>query len=491
MSYKNIKGVKKQKQAAGLRNRCIFAASFVLLLGGCKTASEPRIAPQSHVAVWTTTADHQLIFSEDRALLTDASAEIEIIVDTTQHYQRMVGFGASITDASAWLIQHTLSAAQREQLLRALFGREADGAGFDFARLTIGASDFSRHHYSLDDVSVGQRDPALQHFSLHENQDAVIPVVQQALAINPQLKIMASPWSAPAWMKTTSHLITGHLLPEHYASYAHYLVRYVEAMEAQDIPVFALTVQNEPDYEPKDYPGMRFNAAERASFIGEHLGPLLMQKRPQLQIFDWDHNWDKPEEPLAVLADTKASTFVSAVAWHCYGGQVGAQSEVRNMHPDKDVYMTECSSGDWEPVRSGGLPLQARSIIEATRHWARGVLFWNLALDENNGPHHGGCATCRGVVTINSETGEVTQTDDYYALAHVSRFVRQGAWRVASTDTGNDVSNVAFVNPDDGSRVLVISNATDKAQTIRVDDDGVVFRQQLPGRSVTTLRWSP
>lgn len=483
---------------ARMRGRAAGALLLALLLGGCATPPPQAGAPR--IEVWTTTADHRLAlaptgadFDADGAESAAETAATTLIeIDADARHQRMVGFGASITDASAWLIRQRMSPVQREALLRELFGRDGDGIGFDFARLTIGASDFSRHHYSLDDPPEGRPDPALRHFSLDANRGDVIPVARQALEINPQLWIMASPWSAPAWMKDNGSLVTGTLSPGHYDAFARYLLRYVEAMAGEGIPIRALTVQNEPDFEPADYPGMRLNAPQRARFIGDHLGPLLARQAPQVQLFDWDHNWDKPEEPLAVLADPAAARYVDGVAWHCYGGQPAAQSQVRAAHPQVDVYMTECSGGDWEPVRSGGLNLQAqRLIVETTRHWARGVLFWNLALDENSGPHAGGCGNCRGVVTIDSTTGEVTRTDDYYALAHASRFVRRGAWRVASSEAVGGVANVAFVNADDASRVLVVSNADQQARTIRVREGGRRFHHVLPGRSVATFRWQP
>lgn len=480
--------------AAILRGRAWPALLLVACLGGC--ATPPRGTAPQQVEAWITTADHRLALAPTRLDFEPGDeAVIEpgaIEVDAAVRHQRMLGFGASITDASAWLIQQRMSPPQREALLRELFGRDGDGLGFDFARLTIGASDFSRHHYSLDDPPDGRPDPALRHFSLDANRGDVIPVARQALAINPRLWLMASPWSAPGWMKDGGSLVKGRLSPAHYDAFARYLLRYVEAMAGEGIPIRALTVQNEPDFEPADYPGMRLNAPQRARFIGDHLGPLLARHAPQVQLFDWDHNWDKPEEPLAVLADPAAARYVDGVAWHCYGGQPAAQSQVRQAHPGLDVYMTECSGGDWEPVRSGGLTLQAeRLIVETTRNWARGVLFWNLALDENSGPHAGGCGNCRGVVTIDSKTGAVTRTDDYYALAHASRFVRRDAWRVASSETAGGLANVAFVNADDGSRVLVVSNAGDQPRAIRVREGGRRFRHVLPGRSVATFRWLP
>ncbi|MCD9032806.1 glycosyl hydrolase [Luteimonas sp. Y-2-2-4F] len=472
-------------------------APVPVLLGLLAAACAPAWAGDreaDRVDAWTTTADHRLALAHSRAAASaDATAaDVEIAVRPSERFQRMVGFGAAMTDASAWLLMQRMDDAQRTALLRELFGREGDGIGLDFARLTIGASDFSRRHYSLDEPPDGRPDPGLAHFTIDPNLGDVVPAMRQALAVNPGLRIMASPWSAPAWMKDNGRLAGGTLLPEYRDAFARYLLRYVDAYAEQGIPIFALTVQNEPDHEPDDYPGMRLNAPARARLIGDHLGPMIAARGGGLQLFDWDHNWDRPEEPLAVLSDAAAGRHVSAVAWHCYGGQVETQSRVREAFPDKDVYLTECSGGDWEPVRSGGLNLQvSHLIVGATRHWARGVLFWNLALDERGGPHAGGCTTCRGVVTIDSATGAVSRTDEYYALAHASRFVRRDAWRIASDGGHPDIDHVAFENADDGSRALIVGNAAGEPRTVRVDDGRARFRFMLPARSVTTFVWRP
>ncbi|MFT3762544.1 MAG: glycoside hydrolase family 30 beta sandwich domain-containing protein [Pseudoxanthomonas sp.] len=461
----------------------------------CALASAPAgdaSDDDARVRVWLTTSDQakalsaqaDVAFSERKPLRAD------ITVDPRQRFQRMVGFGASITDASAWLIQQRMDPGQRDALLRELFGREDDGIGLDFVRLTIGASDFSRSHYSLDDPPDGAPDPELAHFDIAPNRTDVIPVTRAALAINPRLTVMASPWSAPAWMKDSGSLIRGRLLPQYYDAFARYLLAYVDAYRAEGIPIHALTVQNEPDFEPDSYPGMRFNAPERARFIGRHLGPLLAAHASPPQLFDWDHNWDKPEEPLQVLADAQANRYVDAVAWHCYAGDPSAQTPVHDAFPGKDAYMTECSGGDWEPLRSGGLTLQARRlIVGATRHWARGVLFWNLALDERGGPHAGGCDTCRGVVTIDSASGDVARTDDYYALAHASRFVHPGAWRIASTESGRGLDNVAFLNEDDGSVALVVVNSARTSRRFGVSQGNRAFEYRLPAKSLATFVW--
>ncbi|MBD9468549.1 glycoside hydrolase family 30 beta sandwich domain-containing protein [Pseudoxanthomonas sp. PXM01] len=465
-----------------------------LLLSACMLVA-PFAADAQDIAVWITTADHSTALAPAapaRFTADDGAGKSRIAIDGTRQFQEIVGFGASLTDSSAWLIQHKLDAQQRDALLRELFGRDDGGLGLSFSRLTIGASDFSRHHYSLADTPDGTPDPELKHFSIDENRGDVIPVARAMLAVNPQLKIMASPWSAPGWMKDTNSLIQGTLLPQYYDAFSRYLLKYVDAYAAEGIPIFALTVQNEPDYEPKDYPGMRLNAPARARLIGDHLGPMIAIRGSGPLIFDWDHNWDKPQEPLGVLGDAKANPHVAAVAWHCYGGEVAAQSPVHDAFPDKDAYMTECSGGDWEPVRSGGLPLQMKNIIiRSARHWARGALFWNLALDENNGPYAGGCDTCRGVVTIDSRTGAITRTDEYYALAHASRFVRQGAHRIASSETGDDLDNVAFRNADDGSLVLLVANSAKQPRRFSAVQGGKAFGYTLPARSVATFVWKP
>jgi glucosylceramidase len=481
--------------------RTFHHAALPLLLAGATCAHAAHAADR--VQVWVTTGDQKQLMAHGPDLAFDTSpsagpaAGTAIELDDARRYQAIVGFGAALTDASAMLIQDKLSASQRAALLQDLFGRggkgDDGGLGLSMTRLTIGASDFSTVDYSFDDVPAGKSDPTLAHFSIAPNRANVLPVVKAARAVNPSLAVMASPWSAPAWMKTTDSLIKGHLKPDAYAPFAQYLLRYVQAYAAEGVPIFALTLQNEPHFEPDNYPGMRVEPAERAAFIGNHLGPLLAGTG--VKIFDWDHNWDQPESPLATLADPKAARYIDAVAWHCYGGKPAVQSTVHDAHPDKDVYLTECSGGDWAPGWARQLQFFTGTLlIDGTRNWARGVLFWNLALDENKGPHLGGCGTCRGVVTIDSRTGQVTRNPEYYALAHVSRFVRPGAQRIASTDIAGSggaagIQNVAFRNPDDGSHVLVLANPGHDARTLDVRDGARSFRARLPADSVATYVW--
>ncbi len=475
----------------------VFSPSLLSVAAALSCASvgctrSKVLAEGAAVEVTVTTGDRAKLLSREADVhfadsLPNVTAAID--VDTSRRYQTMVGFGAALSDASAWLIQHKLTAAQRDSLLQELFGREP-GIGFSFVRVDMGASDFSLRHYSYDDVAAGGFDSTLANFSIAPDRDATLPILKRALTINPQLTVMASPWSAPAWMKTSGSLIKGTLRPEAYALYAQYFRKFIDAYAAEGIPVQLISLQNEPHFEPENYPGMRLTPVQRATLVREHFGPLFARAGIKTQILDWDHNWDAPNSPLEVLADSGARRYVAGVAWHCYGGDVSAQSIVRDKYPDKDVYFTECSGGDWAPRFADNLVWTVRTlIIGATRNWARGVLMWNLALDEKHGPHTGGCGDCRGVVTINSTDGSVVRNEEYYAFAHASGFVRPGAQRVWSSSGIDGIESVAFQN-DDGSAALIVVNTNAEAKAFAVRAAGRTFTYTLPAGAVATFCWS-
>jgi glucosylceramidase len=392
-----------------------------------------------------------------------------------------------MTDASAELLSR-LPEEQRKAVMAELFTRENGGLGLSFTRLTVGASDFSRTHYSYDDSPGNAPDPQLTHFSIEPARQYVLPRVREALALNPDLKVMISPWSAPAWMKTSGSLIQGQLKPEYYPAFAFYLVHTVEAFGAEGVPVSMLTIQNEPDFEPDSYPGMRVNSPDRAIIIGRHVGPTFRARGLKTQILDYDHNWDNPEMPWTVLSDPVARKYVSGVAWHCYEGDVPAQSQVHDAFPDKDVWETECSGGEWSPKFAETLGWMAdKLIIGGANNWSRGTLLWNLALDPAHGPHKGGCSDCRGVITIDPATGAITRNVEYYVLGHASRFVLPGASRVLTTKHGDSVEAAAFVNPD-GTRVAIL-HRTSGDGSVAIALDHRRFLVPLPNGAVATLRW--
>lgn len=455
-------------------------------------AATPAVAAPK-LRSWVTTGDKsQLLAAQtpSAAVTAQAAAGLPVIaVDAKERHQAIVGFGAAITDASAWLIQNKLTPQQRDSLLRELYGRGEGGLGFSFTRVTIGASDFSLDHYSLDDAPDGAADPTLARFSLKRPQEFVFPTVRAALKINPDLKVMASPWSAPAWMKTTGSLVKGQLKPEAYPVYANFFARYVKEARKVGVPTDYLSIQNEPDFEPDNYPGMRWLPQDRARFFGENLAPVFKREKITTKVLDWDHNWDLPQQPLTVLADPKANAFLAGVAWHCYAGDVSAQDKVRAAHPDKDVFFTECSGGEWSPKFDDSFSWMVENlIIGSTRGGARGVLMWNLALDEKYGPHAGGCSDCRGVVTIDSRTGAVTRNQEYYAFGHASRFVRPGAVRIGSPAQVGDLRTVAFQNPG-GGRVLIVLNLGSTPATFAIAEGTNRFKAALPPRAAGTFVW--
>ncbi|UPG90390.1 glycosyl hydrolase [Luteibacter aegosomaticola] len=445
------------------------------------------------VEVWVSTADHRLKLApqSDIALTARGTDDADVVVDLATRHQVMDGFGASMTDASAWLIKNRMSAQQRRDLLNELYGQPPN-LNMNTMRLTIGSSDFSLNVYTLDDMPFGQTDESLRHFTAAPNLDYLIPVVRQALSVNPGLLIVSSSWTAPAWMKANENLLGGELNPQYYEAYADYLAKYVDVYRSHGIPIFALTLQNEPLYSPVSYPGMVMDPATRIAVI-KLLGPKLAARTAKTRILEWDHNWAVPAQPLAVLADPGAAKYVDGVAWHCYEGSPYEQGKVHRAHPDKDTYITECTGGDWPLDMNGELLWFSRNLlVTGTRQWARGVIYWNLALDERHGPQFGGCRLCKGLITINSQTGEVTRNDEYYAIAHFSRFVEPGAVRVKSTDTDADkhIANVAFQNSTDGSIVMVMVNINKHTRRVSVAQGNQSFAYDMPAESVATFVWN-
>ncbi len=480
-----------------MRQSGIFKASRIVgsvalcALLAVAAIGAPKTAGSSTVNAWHSSADgtQRLTPLAPIPIEDEVPEGLKIRVDTKRQYQVIEGFGASITDASAWLIRNKLNAKQRRMLMRELFDKKS-GLGLNLTRVTIGASDFSRSHYSYDDMPSGQTDPRLAKFSIAPAKIDVLPSVREALAINKSLRVFASPWSAPAWMKTSGSLIKGMLVPEHYDAYARYLQKTLTGFKAQGIPVYALTIQNEPNFQPENYPGMHMEPSERAAFVGKYLGPMLAANHSNVRILEWDHNWDQPESPLAVFADPIARKYLRGTAWHCYAGDVGAQSKVHDAYPNIETWFTECSGGAWAPDWGGTLSWMTQNlIIGSTRNWAKGVILWNLALDENSGPHLGGCGDCRGVVTINQATGVVTRNIEYYVLGHASRFVSPGAKRISSDTKVDGLETVAFQNPNGGSIILIALNTAKQPRQFSVGTGSGWFQAEMSAGSVVTFTW--
>jgi glucosylceramidase len=468
--------------------------SATLLLQSSQAFSAAPSA-SNEVNVWLTTADLQKHLSQQdgtRFSTGSGSGVIRITVDENKTYQQIDGFGASITDGSAWLIYNKMSQGQRNDLMKKLFD-PVNGIGLSFLRQPMGASDLttpSSGEYSYDDMPKGQTDPNLSHFSIAHDEAYIIPLLKQALQINPAIKIMATPWSPPGWMKSTDSMEGGTLNTDAYGAYANYFVKFIQAYQAQGIPVYAVTVQNEPLYQPVGYPGMSMPANQEATFITNSLAPAFTTHHITTKILGYDHNWDQPSYPTTLLSDASTNAALAGTAWHCYAGATEVQTQIHNAYPDKDTYETECSGGQWEA--NNGLPGTTNLVITATRNWSKSVVRWGLALDPNGEPNLGtgaACSQCRGIVTIDQATGKVTYNGDYYGLGQASKFLAPGASRIDSGAGSNGVTDVAFKNPD-GSKVLVVYNAAASQQSFDVQWGGQWFSYTLPAGAVATFKWS-
>jgi len=284
-------------------------------------------------------------------------------------------------------------------------------------------------------------------------------------------------------------MIRGALLPEAYPAFANYFVKFIKAYADAGVPIYAITMQNEPLHVPGNYPGMGMTAIEQAAFLRDHLGPALREAGLTTKVFIFDHNWDLIEFPIQVLSDPQAASYAAGTATHCYGGAPTAQMELHERFPEKEIWMTECSGGDWQ--KGNLLEQQVRLIINSMRNWAKTVVFWNLALDQNHEPYLGGCTTCRGVVTVNHSASptQVVRTVDFTALAHISKFLKPGSRRVASNsfDQGS-LEDIAFQNPD-GSVVLLVLNSSGAPLPFNIAWRGEFASYKLPAGAVATLRW--
>jgi len=453
------------------------------------TASPGQAADSVPVQKWLTTNNlsSRLAAQPDLAFTTN-SAGATITVDDGTTYQTMDGFGAAMTDTSAWLISTKLSSANHTQIMNALFS-PTNGIGMSWVRVPMGASDFSAtgQMYSYDDMPAGQTDPTLSRFSISHDLAYIVPDLKEAAQLNPALKLMANPWSPPAWMKANGSMGNtngaGTLLSSSYAPLAQYFVKFLQAYAAQGVDVYAITPQNEPGYAAA-YPNMNFSEANEASFVANNLGPSLAQAGLHPLVLGVDFNTNVMSNfGVPLLNDTNASRYLGGTAWHCYANNLAAMSTIHNSFPTKDVYETECSSGI--------APLSAiETFIQSSRNWAKAATMWNIAQDQNNGPYvPGGCGACTPLVTINQGTGAITYNLDYYSVGHFSKFVVPGAQRIASTTTSN-LNDVAFRNPD-GSEVLVVDNTSSSQQTFTTSWHGQSFTDTLPSRGIATYKWAP
>jgi len=442
---------------------------------------------KTDVVFWLTNADKSVLLTRQNLGMlfnSETNQYPTIDIDTSLTYQSIDGFGCTMTGGSAYLI-NKMTTYGRDALIKELFSRDSACIGINYIRISIGSSDLSTSVFSYDDMPAGQTDVDLTHFSLEHERSDLIPVLKLVLQQNPGIKILGSPWSAPTWMKTNKNSIGGSLLPEYYDVYARYLVKYIQGMQAEGIPIDAITVQNEP-LNPNNNPSMEMLSTEQASFIKNNLGPAFKAANINTKIILYDHNCDHPEYPISILNDVDARQYIDGSAFHLYGGDISALSQVHLAFPQKNVYFTE----QWVGGPSNFGPDMRwhikNLIIGATRNWSKNVLEWNLASDATYNPHtDGGCSACEGAVTISSSS--VSRNVSYYIMAHASKFVPDGSVRIGSTIVSN-LQNVAFKTPE-GKKVLVVLNDGDVTQTFNIKYKGRKVTATLNSGSVATFVW--
>jgi glucosylceramidase len=433
---------------------------------------------------YLSSADQKQLLSTETALWQQPlNKELPLLqLKAEQQFQQMDGFGYTLTGGSAMHLMG-LTAENRNALLQELFG--AQGLAVSYLRISIGASDLDPEPFSYNDLAEGQQDPELKQFSIKPDEKYLIPVLKQILAINPKIKLLGSPWSPPAWMKSNNSTIGGELLEQHFGSYALYFVKYIQAMQQQGIHLDAVTVQNEP-LHPGNNPSLLMHAWDQANFIKNHLGPAFKKAGLDTKIIIYDHNTDHIEYPIAVLNDKEAKAYIDGSAFHLYNGSIEELDKLKQAHPDKNIYFTEQWVGANSDFNDSLMWHIEHLIIGAPRHWARNVLQWNLSSDAKLQPHtKGGCSLCLGALTIEGQ--QVKRNVAYYIIAHATKVVPQGSVRIDSVST-QDIRHVAYLRPD-GRYALIVQNITQESKGFNLQLKGALqpYSVQLPPRTVLSL----
>ncbi|MFU8844105.1 MAG: glycoside hydrolase family 30 protein [Bacteroidales bacterium] len=466
-----------------IRTRIIVLISFTLIaLNACGTGTG-----QSTAEVWLTTSDQRILFEQQQSILIETLPEdysgTIIRIQPENTFQTIDGFGYTLTGGSARLLNE-MDPDARRVVLEELFGTKGNSIGISYLRLSIGASDLSDSVFTYSDLPVGETDPDMTHFSIEMEKVHLVPVLKEILEIFPEMKIMGSPWTPPLWMKTNNHSIGGSLKPEFYDAYALYFVKYIQAMQQEGIAIDAITVQNEP-LHPGNNPSLLMKAYEQAAFIRQSLGPAFREHQINTRIVIYDHNADRIDYPLEVLADEEARQYIDGTAFHLYGGRVDDISKVHEAYPDKNLYFTEQWVGHPQDFPNDMAWHVRELIVGATRNWCRNILEWNLAADPEQKPHTpGGCTRCLGAITIDGN--EIERNVAYYTIAHASRFVRPGSVRIDS-DVVRGLPNVAFITPDNQTVLIVLNDTRRTREFGIVKGQDFIPAQLSPGALATYI----
>ena len=452
--------------------------------------------------VYITTADRQQSFNHITQELSKVSASESVItINPTVRYQEMDGFGAAVTGSTCYNLMQMTPTDRTKFLTETFFDK--NGLGFSYIRISIGCSDFSLSEYTCCDTK------GIENFALQtEEKEYVIPILKDILALNPTIKILGSPWTCPKWMKVNNleerkpfdSWTSGQLNPDYYSDYATYFVKWIQAFRDEGIEIYSVTPQNEP-LNRGNSASLFMGWKEEQAFVRDALGPAFKAAGLDTKIYAFDHNYnydnmaDQQEYPVRMYDDEVAAAFLTGAAYHNYGGN---REELLNMHkayPEKELLFTETSIGTWNSGRdlSKRLLEDMKEVALGTiNNWCKGVIVWNLMLDNDRAPNReGGCQTCYGAVDIsNSDYKTIIRNSHYYIIAHLSSVVKPGALRIGATGyADSNIMYSAFENPD-GTYAFVLMNNNEKTKRITFSDGKRHFAYDVPGKSVTSYRWA-
>lgn len=440
------------------------------------------------VEFWMTRGNESVLFEKQDSLTWTNSSNgfTTVEIDSTQIFQEIDGFGFSLTGGSAYVINQ-MAESKKSELLEELFLTEGDAIGISYLRISLGASDLSSKPFTYNETPNGESDINLDYFSLEEEQADLLPLLKRIIVLSPEIKILATPWTAPTWMKSNKSFIGGELEKEYYDVYALYFIKYIQAMADEGITIDAITVQNEPLHDGNN-PSMYMSANDQKEFIKSHLGPKFEENSISTKIIIYDHNLDNTSYSLSILSDDDAAQYIDGSAYHLYAGDINSLSSVYTAYPDKKVYFTEqwtSANGSFSDDFKWHM---SNIIIGATRNWSSNVLEWNLASDSNYEPHTiGGCEQCQGALTISGNS--VVKNVSYYIIAHASKYVRPGSVRIAS-DSSDDLPTVAFQTPDGKKVLIVLNNGSDISTKFNISYKDKTFTSSLWSGAVGTYIWN-
>ncbi|MDP2338473.1 MAG: glycoside hydrolase family 30 beta sandwich domain-containing protein [Bacteroidota bacterium] len=479
----------------------IFMSMF---LSSCNAEekSTPTVPPgKSDVEVYVTTANKSMLFTSiplSFSTKPNMAVETTITMKPSETFQEIDGFGAAITGSTCYNLLK-MTSVNRSKLLKETFD-PVSGMGYSYIRISIGCSDFSLDEYTCCDK------PGMENFAIHElDKRDLFPILKEILAINSTVKILASPWTCPRWMKVNNLVdlqpynswTSGQLNPIYYQDYATYFVRFVQEMKKEGFNIDAITIQNEP-LNRGNSASLYMSWQEQASFVRNALGPKFADAGLTTKIVVFDHNYnydninDQLSYPVKIYADPETAKYVDGAAYHAYGG---AKSELLNVHnafPSKNLYFTEMSIGSWNYSFDGDLMWSMRELgIGTLNNFSKSVIVWNFMLDEKGAPNRpGGCTTCYGAVDVNTKDyATLDRKSHFYVIGHLSKAISPGAIRIGTTGFQTSGLYYTAVKNMDGTYGVVLQNDTDKSIKITLADDNHSFIYTMPSKSIASCKW--